>query len=80
MDDLIRMEKKEPIVFETYRLVLHHVMTDTDGHSHNIEAPIVLVYSVDRLHDGYVVNSPILINEMMDRLKIRLLDMLAKEK
>lgn len=66
--------------FETYRLVLHHVMTDTNGNSCKIEDPIVLVYSVDRLHDGYGVNSPILISEMMDRFKMRLLDMLAKEK
>lgn len=59
------------MVFEQYRLVLHHEMI-TNGERDPIDKPLVLVYSVDRSMPDFPGRS-IVLNDMLERFKMEVL-------
>lgn len=57
---------------ERYRLILTHEYVDDDGEAHKIEDPICTNYTIIR--DEYTPPTPVIINEMIERLKHFLLN------
>ena len=67
----------EFVPFERYRIVLYHDYCDTHGELHRVGEPLHVEYSI--MHGERVCPVPIMINEMMDKMKHGLLDLLEKE-
>ena len=63
------MNEKQ-IIYEGYRLILHHEFL-INGEARKIEDPIAVNYYVPR---GYSFNDAIIVNEMMNKLTAFLLD------
>lgn len=59
------------MVFEQYRLVLHHEML-INGERDPIDKPLVLVYSVDRFAPDFPGRA-IVLNDMLERFKMEVL-------
>ena len=68
---------KEIVPFERYRIVLYHDYCDTNGELHRIGEPLCVEYSIMR--GERFCSVPIMINEMMDKMKRGLLDLVKKE-
>lgn len=62
------IEKSE---FERYRLTLHHEYLGADGGCTNIERPIVAMVTI--AHNEMFVPTGVVIDELIDRLKIFIL-------
>lgn len=67
----------ELVPFERYRIVLYHDYYDTHGESHRVGEPLCVEYSI--MHGERFCSVPIMINEMMDKMKHGLLDLVKKE-
>ena len=57
---------------ERYRLIFVHEYLDNDGEAHRIEEPIYTDYNIIR--DERTPPAPIIINEMIEKLKSFLLN------
>lgn len=55
------------MTIERYRLILTHEYIDGDGEAHKIEKPICTDYIIMR--DDHTPPLPVIINEMMEKLK-----------
>ena len=55
------------MTIERYRLILTHEYIDDDGEAHKIEKPICTDYSI--MPDEHTLPVPVIINEMMEKLK-----------
>ena len=60
--------------FERYRLVLHHDFVDR-GEVREIDKPIVVQYCFDRMYMG----RPFIINEMIEKLRVFMLNAIEAE-
>ena len=67
----------EFVPIERYRIVLYHDYYDTHGESHRVGEPLCVEYSVMRGERFCPV--PIMINEMMDKMRHGLLDLVKRE-
>lgn len=67
----------ELVPFERYRIVLYHDYYDTRGELHSVGEPLCVEYSI--MHGERFCPVPIMINEMMDKMKCCLLDLVKKE-
>ena len=69
------MAKKIP--FERYRIIMRHEYVDDQGKSYEIDDPLSVDYMILR-GEKYGMPMPLLINEMMDKLKKALIDLANK--
>ena len=67
----------EFVPFERYRIVLYHDYYDTHGESHRVGEPLCVEYSI--MHSERFCSVPIMINEMMDKMRHALLDLVKQE-
>lgn len=68
----------EHISYERYRLTLQHEFVDDHGANFNLDEPLVIEYIMLR-GEAYRVPTPLLLNEMMDKMKAGLLNLVKKE-
>ena len=64
----------EKIPFERYRITLRHEFIDDQGEAYKIDDPLSVDYMMLR-GEKYGMPMPLLINEMMDKLKMALIDL-----
>ena len=64
----------EKIPFERYRIILRHELIDDQGEAYKIDDPLSVDYMMLR-GEKYGMPMPLLINEMMDKLKMALIDL-----
>ena len=69
------MDKKIP--YERYRIIMRHDFIDDQGKSYEIDDPLFVDYTIFR-GEKYGMPMPLLLNEMMDKLKKAMID-LAKD-
>lgn len=67
------MSELKKLSYEKYRIVLTHEYIDSDGQKHRLEEPLAVEYTLLLDNMGFTVRPSVLINEMMDKLKIGLL-------
>lgn len=68
----------EKISYERYRIIMRHDFIDDQGKSYEIDDPLSVDYMILR-GEKYGMPMPLLINEMMDKLKKALFDLANKE-
>ena len=64
----------EKIPYERYRIIMRHDFIDDQGKSYEIDDPLCADYTILR-GEKYGMPMPLLLNEMMDKLKEALIDL-----
>ena len=59
---------------ERYTLTLRHEYVDSDGQHHSLEEPIAVSYAVMRMDEMSAPSSAIVINEMMERMRMYMIE------
>lgn len=59
---------------ERYTLTLRHEYVDSDGQHHSLDEPIVVSYSVMHMDGMSVPSSAIVINDMMERMRMFMIE------
>jgi len=59
---------------ERYTLTLRHEYVDYDGHRYNLDEPIVVCHSVMHMNEMSVPSSAIVINDMMERMRMYMIE------
>ena len=63
---------------ERYTLTLRHEYVDSDGQCHSLDEPIVVNYSVMHMNEISVPSSAIVINDMMERLRMFMIERVGR--
>lgn len=71
------MDDNEKIIVERYRLTLKHEIIDGDGTTHELDKPLI-VDMVVPIGDMFIAGTPIMINEMLDRMKNYVLEKMGR--
>ena len=64
--------------YERYRIILRHEFVDDRGRCYDLNEPLTVEYTILR-GEKYGMPQPILLNEMIDKLKMELCDLAKKE-
>ena len=59
---------------ERYTLTLWHEYVDSDGQCHSLDEPIMVSYSVMHMDERSAPSSAIVINDMMERLRMFMIE------
>lgn len=59
---------------ERYTLTLRHEYVDSDGQRHSLDEPIVVSYSMMHMNEMPVSSSAIVINDMMERMRMFMIE------
>lgn len=59
---------------ERYTLTLWHEYVDSDGQHHSLDEPIMVSYSVMHMDERSAPSSAIVINDMMERLRMFMIE------
>lgn len=68
----------ERIPYERYNLTLRHEFVDDRGTNFNLDEPLVIEY-IMLCGEEHRVPTPLLLNEMMDKMKAGLLELVKKK-
>ena len=68
------MMSEELFPHERYTLTLRHEYVDSDGQHCSLDEPIVVSYSVMHMDERSVPSSAIVINDMMERMRMYMIE------